>query len=396
LVAASPPAGIGLARKPDDDERAKAIAEAEAVAKRIDQELADADNDDEPETKPKTAARFRPGGFTDKEVDALAQQAQDRVKLGSMALTLAERQARRHEFWDKNPSYNSADVKEAFDLDLYWDPAQDGFVRQPYVTKTEDVVRADPEAWRLYQNHLADLTDNKPEEKSRFKRAMDFVCDHTEPCSSNLEQFRKDRETMSRDEALNRGMARLVVHAETMVLPGPGPSGPIKLPPGAQPTGGPFSFPVPVPEGAGPGVGADVAPTPEPLQTTGGGGGKPPEGPVELPTPKVAGPSPLERPGTVTVDDAIQAGRVQDPKLERVLRSMQAEYEAGPPTTLREADQLVSRATAKVNLARGIKTQPSAAGIVLENIGGVKTFISTTGEIVVTNKAGQVVLRLVP
>jgi Domain of unknown function (DUF4157) len=399
-------AGIGLARKPaDDDERAKAVAEAEAVAARLGQQLKDADKDDEPDTKAttrpdKTPLRFRPGGFTDKEADALVQEAQARVKLGSAALTLAERQARRHEFWDGNPSYNSADVKEAFDLDLYWDPKEEGFVRQPYVSKTEDAILADPEAKRLYSGRLWDLTENKPEKKSWFKRTMDFVCKYTEPCSSNLEEFRRDRESgMSRDEALNRGMARLTVTAETMMLPGPGPSGPIQLPPGARPTGGTFS--VPVPEGAGPSVGADIAPTSKPLQTTGGAGGKPPPGPVETPgpspAPKVASPGALERPGTVTVDSAVQSGRVPaGGKLETILRSIQAEFEAAPSTTLRQGDQLVSRAAARAGYARGIKTQPSASEIVLENVGGVKTRILTSGEIIVTNKAGQVVLRLIP
>jgi hypothetical protein len=341
-----------------------------------------------------------PGGFTDKEADALAQEAQGRVKLGSMALTLAERQARRREFWDGNPSYNSADVKEAFDLDLYWDPEQEGFIRQPYVTKTEDVVRADPEAWRLYSDRLWDLTENKPEEKSRFKRAMDFVCAHTEPCSSNLEQFRQDRESgMSREEALNRGMARLTVTAETMMLPGPGPSGPIQLPPGARPTGGPFT--VPVPEGAGPGVGADIAPTSKPLQTTGGAGGKPPPGPVELPgpapAPKVASPGALERPGTVTVDSAVQTGRVRaGGKLETILRSIQAEFEAAPSTTLKQGLDVVGRGTTRAGYARGIKSQTTPSEIVLKNVGGVETRILTSGEIIVTDPAGQVVLRLIP
>ena len=78
----------------------------------------------------------------------------------------------------------SADVKEAFALDLYWDPKEEGFVRQPYVSKTEAIVDADPEASRLYKDRLWDLTENKPEKKSRFKRVMDAVCSHTEPCAS--------------------------------------------------------------------------------------------------------------------------------------------------------------------------------------------------------------------
>src|SRR4051794_19596207 len=172
-----------------DSERAKAVADAEATVARIDQQLADADNVDGPDTqaaaKPKTPSRFSPGGFTDKEADTVYREAEGQQKLRSMALDLAERQAQRREFWDRNPSYNSADVKEAFGLDLYWDPKEEGFVRQPYVSKAEAIIDADPEASLLYKEHLWDRTENKPENKSTFKRAMDVVCSHTEPCASN-------------------------------------------------------------------------------------------------------------------------------------------------------------------------------------------------------------------
>jgi hypothetical protein len=285
-----------------DDERAKAIADAEATIARIDRELAEADNDEEPDTKaaakPKTPSRFSPGGFTDKEADAVLQEAESRQKLLLMALDLAERQAKRREFWDGNPSYNSADVKEAFDLDLYWDPKEQGFVRQPYVSKSEAIVDADPEARRLYRERLWDLTENKPEKKSTFKRAMDFVCSHTEPCASNIEQMHRDKEAgMSDAEALNRGMARLTVFAETLFLPTPGPSGPIDISPrGPVPTGAggsPSGMPhnVPATDPAIPARGEPfVAPRPKPLETTGGGGSK--------------GSGPGDPPATVA-DDAV-------------------------------------------------------------------------------------------
>ena len=65
------------------------------------------DEDDEPATTAtapdKTPSRFTPGGFTEKEADLLLQQAQDRAKLGSMALTLAERQARRRRVLGRQP-----------------------------------------------------------------------------------------------------------------------------------------------------------------------------------------------------------------------------------------------------------------------------------------------------
>ena len=303
LTAGLPAAGVGLARKPtEDDERAKAVAEAKAVAARIDQQLADADKDDEPE--PKTPSRFLPGGFTDKEADAVYKEAESRRKLLSMALVLAERQAKRYEFWHGNPSYNSADIKEAFDLDLYWDPKEEGFIRQPYVSKDEDIVNADPEASRLYSDRLWDLTENKPEKKSRFKRVMDAVCSHTEPCASNIEQMHRDKEAgMSDAEAINRGMARLTVFAETLALPTPGPSGPVAIGPGGTPSGMPYN--VPATEPAIPARGEPtVAPRPKPLETTGGGGSKGP------------GP-PVDQPASVA-DDAVPDSNLDDAPTNRV------------------------------------------------------------------------------
>jgi hypothetical protein len=409
--------GLALARD-EESERRAAVAEAEAVAARIEKQLAEADVD-EPDPKPatqrKTPSRFSPGGFTDEEADKLAREAESRIKLGSMALTLAERQARRREFWDRNPGYNSADLKEAFDLDLYWDPKEEGFIRQPYVDKQEAVVNADPEARDLYGSRLWDLTTNKPEKKSRFTRAVHFVCEHTEPCSTNIEQFRKDRETMSRDAALNRGMARLVVSAETMLLPTPGPSGPIKLGPGGTPTGMPFEVqPTEGPSLGGPepatvpaAPATKTPPVSKPILTTGGRSGKPPPGKVEpsakveAPTPEpaseVAAPAPSQRPGTVTVEASRQAGLVKPGgKLDGVLQSIEAEFASTRPTTLNEAVRVVDRATVKVGLARGIKSQPSPDYVLLKNVGGIETRVYRSGEIVVTNQAGQVLLHMRP
>ncbi|MGA2292074.1 DUF4157 domain-containing protein [Bradyrhizobium sp.] len=280
--------GIGLARKP-----------------------ADADNDDEPDSKPTARpdmdlSRFAPGGFTDEEADKVSREAEQRLKLGSLALDLAEKQARRRAFWDSNPSNNDADVTEAFALDLYWDPKEEGFIRQPYVDKMEAVVLADPEARLLYNNRLWDLTENKPEEKSRFNRAVGFVCEHTEPCSSNIEQFRRDRDSgMSRDEALNRGMARLVVAAEVVALPSPGPSGPIEVGPGGRPTGMPSN--VPATEGAGVGGAEKPAPpTSKPLLTTGPKSGEPPAGGA---APPAAVPEPItDEPATNPIPRGAEVG----------------------------------------------------------------------------------------
>lgn len=105
---------------------------------------------------------------------------------------------------------------------------------------------------------------------------MDAVCSHTEPCASNIEQMHRDKEAgMSHAEALNRGMARLTVFAETLALPTPGPSGPIEIGPGGRPSGMPYN--VPATEPAIPARGEPtVVPRPKPLETTGGGGSKGP------------------------------------------------------------------------------------------------------------------------
>ncbi len=266
-----PTSGIGLACAPADDERAKAVAEAEAAAR------TDDTTEDAPAARPGVvSSRFSPGGFTDKESDALLQEYAGHNKLLSMALTLADRQARRHEFWDGGPSYNDADVKEAFALDLYWDPKVNGYVRQPYVDQMEKAVHDDPEAHDLYNTRLWQLSHNEEDKPSRFTRLVHFVCEHTEPCSSNIQQFRKDRESgMSRAEAINRGMARLAVTAETMVLPTPGPSGPIALGPRGLPTSTPFNLPSPEAVGVGGAKAPVPPPAPEPLLTTGSRSGGP-------------------------------------------------------------------------------------------------------------------------
>lgn len=242
-----PTCGFGLSRQATPDEpRAKALAEAKAVAARLGQQLEEADEDHEPtgqsaSPKNKAPSKFSPGGFTDKEAEKLYKEAEDRTKLGVLALTLAEKQARRREFWEANRD----DVKEAYNLDLYWDPQEAGFIRQAYVGKQEDVVMADPDAKRLYDSHLWDLTHNKPVKKSWLDSVVGFVCRNTEPCSGNMEQFHRDLESgMSREEATKRGMTRLTIIGATSALPGPGPSGPIPVGPRGTPGKMPFDVPV--------------------------------------------------------------------------------------------------------------------------------------------------------
>ena len=116
---------------------------------------------------------------------------------------------------------------------------------------------------------------------------------------------------------------------------------------------------------------------------------------MRLPTVAPAVPA---RPGTITVDAAVQAGLVRaGGGLEPVLRSIEGEFATGPPSNLNQALAVVSRATVRIGLARGIRRpQTTPDEIVLDNVGGVVTRVRATGEIIVTNKAGQVVLHLIP
>ena len=47
-------------------------------------------------------------------------------------------------------------------------------------------------------------------------------------------------------------------------------------------------------------------------------------------------------------------------------------------------------------VGRGERSQPSATEYQLKNVGGVITRILASGEIIVINRAGQVVLHLIP
>jgi hypothetical protein len=398
-----PPRNPGTASpkpaKEFESERAKAIADAEATIARIDQQLADADTSGEPDShaaaQPKTPSRFSPGGFTDKEIDAVYRDAEGQQKLRLTALDLADRQAQRREFWDGNPSYNSANVKEAARLDLYWDAKEQGFVRQPYVSKAEAVVDADPEASRLYRERLWDLTENKPETKSTFKRAMDVICAHTEPCASNIEQMHRDKEAgMSHAEALNRGMARLTVFAETMFLPTPGPSGPIDISRGpiATNTGGQSGMArnVPATDPAIP-VRSEppVAQRPRPLETTGGGSKGP--GPGDQP-PAVkddAVPDPIDDAPTNPVQQKpleqvgeykIKGEKSFDPKTKIFSREIEGLYgDRGPITDVRPVRDLFNRFREEAKLQGAEELQITGEIVRNQNIMRLQKLIEGLG-----------------
>jgi hypothetical protein len=113
--------------------------------------------------------------------------------------------------------------------------------------------------------------------------------------------------------------------------------------------------------------------------------------------PAVAAPAVPQRPATVTVEFAVQSGLVSPTgNLGRVLQGIQTEYAAAAPKNLNEGLAVVTRGAARAGLHPGRRTQPSATEYQLENVGGVRTRILASGEIIVTNRDGQVVLHLIP
>jgi hypothetical protein len=240
---------LRVSREPDPAaERAKAVAEANAALAEMDAEdKADDAMPDPPVTTKKKPSQFSPGGFSDEDAQKLLNEAKSRMLFLEKAMDLAEKQARRRQFFDRNGNLGGTRLKlalgdadfrkEMAQLDISWDPKAEDFVRNAYVDQLEAPINADQEAKRTYDDHLWNLTHNQPEKESRFHATVGFICRHTNPCASNMEQFHHDMESgMSRDEALNRGMARITVFAETAALPG-GPSGPIAVGPVEPPTG---------------------------------------------------------------------------------------------------------------------------------------------------------------
>lgn len=222
---------------------------------------------------------------------------QEQAALNEKAVHLAEKQAKRREFWDsEGDNQDFLELRfqidddfrqEAADLNLYWDKDKKDFYRDPKVDVWEQEVNKNNEAHQIYNSTYWNLTENKPAKKSWFDKTVGFVCDHLNPCSDNMEQFHKDLDSgMSREEALNRGMSRLVVGAALLGLPGEGPQGPIALGPDGTPAGpffGPPGEPVPATDPAPKGV---VTPEPQPAQPV----SKAPATPAKTPnatTPRV-------------------------------------------------------------------------------------------------------------
>ena len=103
------------------------------------------------------------------------------------------------------------------------------------------------------------------------------------------------------------------------------------------------------------------------------------------------------RPGTVTLEMSMQQGLVNPTgKLAPILRGIQVEYAKSPPTNLNETLKVVENGATSAGYHPGSRTQPSATEYLLTNVGGVKTRILANGEIIVIDRAGQVVLHILP
>ncbi len=140
--------------------------------------------------------------------------------LNEEAVRLGTKQAIRRNLWDdldKIPSWIiedwlSTDLIQSVtkELNLYWDSDEKAFIRNRIVDAIEHDVMNNIEAKRIYNATVWDLTVNRKVEKSWFKKSMDVVCDYTNPCHGNMEEFHADIESgMSVEEARKHGLNRI-------------------------------------------------------------------------------------------------------------------------------------------------------------------------------------------
>src|SRR5450759_5032986 len=117
-------------------------------------------------------------------------------------MQLAEKQAKRRDFWDSLGNYDEDVVEEVWlkneDFraklaanDTHWDKDKRELRRDESIDTLEKQVLDKEEASKIYKTNLWDLEHNQPVKKSTFKKIMDVACEYTEPCHSNLEQFRR-------------------------------------------------------------------------------------------------------------------------------------------------------------------------------------------------------------
>jgi hypothetical protein len=142
-------------------------------------------------------------------------------QLNRVAEKLGEKQAERQEAGEGTLSDQEMIALDVHDEGVFtvgtvrrrskWQPI---YVRDKYVDDLEDEVNKNQEAEEVYKRTVWDRETNKPEKKSWFKKVTDTICEYTNPCHDNLEQFHADLESgMSRDDALARGVIRIGINA---------------------------------------------------------------------------------------------------------------------------------------------------------------------------------------
>jgi hypothetical protein len=99
----------------------------------------------------------------------------------------------------------------------------------------------------------------------------------------------------------------------------------------------------------------------------------------------------------VTVAESVAGGAVRTGGvLFRILSGIEEGFAASRPAGLSQALGLISRATQALGYEAGVITAQSAEVVILENAGGVTTYVFATGQITVIGSTGAVVLNLVP
>jgi hypothetical protein len=313
----------------------------------------DEDDDDEPVVKePRPlgkplAAEELCGGrpcFTDEDIDRRLPPTQ--AELNEEAARLGEKQGRRRKFWDQWGDIEDSPIadtiitsdffrKAIVDLDLVFTrkvrpvfgarPRRQELVRDPSVDLQEQPVMRNAEAKNIY-DHAYFAVMNAPEEESRFRKSVHWVCEHTSPCKEIIEQQRANvAGGMSPADAQARSVVRLGWFVVELLAPGQ----PDDLPTFTTPA------PVPVP------VARVAPPTPRFAPT--------PRLPVSA-LPPSTGIEPAQQPPT-------QMAAKQSPAAPSAKPAAKTEPIQNPPTKQERREIIAARA----KLAEKARQQAQAA-----------------------------------
>lgn len=186
----------------------------------------------------------------DVEADRTRQRNEKQEALNSSARRLAVMRAQSQPYFDHPDRPTLIKLKLRFEgyrrkiarMGLVWNADTEELELSPaYVAAINEVIKND-EAKEIYEHTEWDL-EQQPEEKGVFGKTMNFLCENTNPCKSNMEQFHADLESgMSRDDALARGVVRtgmlavpggpedLQVVGERPSIPALEPTGGVEMP----------------------------------------------------------------------------------------------------------------------------------------------------------------------